>query len=156
MAQAVHLVCPRCDTTNRVPREKLDGGGKCGACGSPLFERRPLALDETRFAKHAEASDVPLLIDFWAAWCGPCRMMAPVFERAAAELEPDVRLVKVDTEAAPNLAAHFNIRSIPSLVLVHHGKEIARSAGAMPLPQLLAWVRQHARSLAGTLSGERS
>jgi thioredoxin 2 len=156
MAQVVHVVCPRCDTTNRVPREKLDRGGKCGACGNPLFERRPLALDESRFAKHAQASDVPLLIDFWAAWCGPCRMMAPVFERAAAELEPHVRLVKVDTEAAPNLAAHFNIRSIPTLLLVQHGKEIARSAGAMPLPELLAWARQHAGPLVEAPLGGRS
>jgi thioredoxin 2 len=153
MAEALHVVCPRCDTTNRVPRDKLDGGGKCGACGSPLFERRPLALDEPRFAKHAEVSDVPLLIDFWAAWCGPCRTMAPIFERAAAELEPGLRLVKVDTEAAPDLAARFNIRSIPSLVLVQHGKEIARSAGAMPLPQLLAWARLHSEPLIGALSG---
>jgi len=156
MAQAVHVVCPRCDTTNLMPSEKLDGGGKCGACGNPLFERRPLALDEARFAKHVQASDVPLLIDFWAEWCGPCRMMAPVFERAAAELEPHVRLVKVDTEAAPDLAAHFNIRSIPSLVLVQHGKEIARSAGAMPLPQLLAWARQHAGPLVEAPAGSRS
>jgi len=156
MAQAVHVVCPRCDTTNRVPQEKLDRGGKCGACGNPLFEGRPLPLDGPRFAKHAQASDIPLLIDFWAAWCGPCRMMAPVFERAAAELEPHLRLVKVDTEAAPDLAVRFNIRSIPSLVLVQHGREIARSAGAMPLPQLLAWARQHAEPLVEAPSGDRS
>jgi thioredoxin 2 len=107
-----------------------------------LFQGQSLALDAHRLAAHAERSDLPLLIDFWAAWCGPCQMMAPVFEQAAVQLEPNVRLGKVDTEAAPDLAARFGIRNIPTLVLIHHGREVGRSAGAMPLSALVGWVRQ--------------
>jgi thioredoxin 2 len=142
MSESLHVACPSCDTLNRMPRSRLGQAGKCGRCGSPLFQGKSLALDARRFAAHAERSDLPLLIDFWAAWCGPCQMMAPVFEQAAVQLEPNVRLGKVDTEAAPDLAARFGIRNIPTLVLIHHGREVGRSAGAMPLSALVGWVRQ--------------
>ena len=149
MPETLHVVCPHCDTTNRMPRERLAQGGKCGACHRLLFEGRPLALnDAARFDKHARQNDIPLLVDFWATWCGPCRMMAPIFEQAAARLEPDVRLVKVDSDAAPDLAARFSVRSIPTLLLIHHGREIARTAGTMPLEQLLAWTQQHVDKVA--------
>jgi len=144
MTSALHIVCPHCDSVNRVPRERLRDRAKCGTCHHPLYEGRPAALDKAaRFDKHAMYSDIPLLVDFWAAWCGPCRAMAPVFEQAATQLEPEVRLVKVDSDAVPDLLQRYGIQSIPTLMLVHRGREIARQSGAVPLARLLAWTREH-------------
>jgi thioredoxin 2 len=144
MTTALHIVCPHCDAINRLPRERLRERAKCGSCHRPLYEGRPAALDNVaRFDRHATNSDIPLLVDFLATWCGPCRAMAPIFEQAAPQLEPDVRLVKVDSDAVPELLRRFSIQSIPTLMLVHHGREIARKPGVMPLPQLLAWTREH-------------
>ena len=142
---ALHIVCPHCDAINRVPRERLGQRAKCGSCHRLLFEGKPAALDNAaRFDKHAKHSDIPLLVDFWAVWCGPCKAMAPIFEQAASQLEPEVRLVKVDADAVPELLQRFSVQAIPTMMLVHHGREIARKAGVMPLPQLLAWTREHA------------
>jgi thioredoxin 2 len=144
MADALHIVCPHCDAINRVPRERLREGGKCGSYHRPLFEKHPAALNSAaRFDKHAQRSDISLLVEFWASWCGPCRTMAPIFEQAATQLEPDVRLIKVDSDAVPELLQRYSIQSIPTLMLVHHGGEIARQSGVMPLAQLLAWTREH-------------
>jgi thioredoxin 2 len=144
MTSALHIVCPHCDAINRVPRERLRDGGKCGTCRLPLYEGRPVVLNSVaRFDKHARHSDIPLLVDFWTAWCGPCRAMAPIFERAATELEPEVRLIKVDSDAVPELLRRFSIQSLPTQMFVHRGREIARTSGLMPLPQLLAWTPEH-------------
>ena len=139
--QSTQIVCPHCDAINRVPQARLAERPRCGACHRPLFEARPLALDEARFARHLQHSGVPLLVDFWASWCGPCRTMAPEFEAAARELEPAMRLVKVSTEEAPRLASELGIASIPTLALFRDGREVARQAGAMPARRIVAWAR---------------
>jgi thioredoxin 2 len=136
-----HVVCPHCHTTNRVANADLVAAPTCGKCHQPLFTGHPLALDEAGFARHVSRSHLPVLVDFWAPWCGPCRQMAPQFEAAAKELEPHVRLVKVNTEEAPQLGAQLNIRSIPTLALFVGGREVARQPGAIGKADILRWVK---------------
>src|SRR5204862_6228009 len=140
--ESVHIVWPHCDTSNRVPRPRL-GGGRCGQCHQALFEGHPVALDTARFERHLAKSGVPLVVDFWASWCGPCRAMAPEFEKAAAAIEPEVRLVKINVEQEPALAQRFAIGGIPALVLALKERELARTAGARSAAQLADWARSH-------------
>ncbi len=147
MAESLLVACPTCNTLNRAPREKLAAGasGKCGNCGSPLFGGHPVALNAQSFETHAAKSDIPLVVDFWAPWCGPCKAMAPQFEQAAGHLEPTVRLAKVNTEDEQALAGRFGIQAIPTMILFKHGKEVARQSGAMNAAGIESWVQQALR-----------
>lgn len=141
MSDTLHIVCPHCIATNRIPSDRLADAPKCGKCHQALFSAHPIELTAATFSSHINHNDIPLLVDFWAPWCGPCKTMAPAFEQAAAQLEPRVRLAKVNTEAEQQLGAQLAIRSIPTLVLFHGGKEIARQPGAMGAADIVRWVQ---------------
>ena len=144
MSDALHLVCPHCNAVNRVPAARLGDAPTCGQCKQPLFVGQPLELDAASFDRHIGRNDIPVLVDFWAPWCGPCRMMAPAFAQAAGLLEPQFRLAKLDTEANQAIGARLGIRSIPTLALFRGGREIARQAGAMGAADIVRWARSHA------------
>jgi thioredoxin 2 len=140
MSVAKIVVCPHCHAPNRVPVARLEDGGNCGHCKQPLFVGAPLELDAASFDRHVGRSELPVVVDFWAPWCGPCRMMAPAFAQAAGELEPYYRLAKVNTEDEQALAARYGIRSIPTLAVFRDGREIGRQSGAMDKASLIRWI----------------
>ena len=142
----LHIVCPSCQAVNRIPSERLAQHPRCGKCKEALFTGHPLELTSRDFQQHIARNDIPVVVDFWAAWCGPCKMMAPAYAQAAVKLEPRVRLAKLNTEQEPGVAAQFNIRSIPTLILFKAGREIARQAGAMSAADIVRWISGHIES----------
>lgn len=138
----MHYTCPHCSAINRLPQSNFTQG-KCGQCKQALFTGAPVNLTSASFSRFLQKNDLPVIVDFWAGWCGPCQMMAPVFQQLAGQMQTMARFAKVDTEANQNLAASHNIRSLPSLVIYHQGKEIERLAGALPAAQLQQWLERH-------------
>lgn len=141
MSEAQHVVCPHCHTQNRLPAARLGDDPKCGRCHQALFDGHPVELNATAFDKHLRGSDLPLLVDFWAPWCGPCVSMAPQYEKAAKTLEPQFRVAKVNTEVEQSIGARFGIRSIPTLKLFHKGREVASKSGAMDAGGITRWAK---------------
>jgi len=143
MSEPSRILCPRCGALNRVPADRPAQAAHCGACHQALFTGQPLEVDEAGFERHAAEDSIPLLLDVWAPWCGPCRAMAPAFARAATALEPDVRLLKLNADTAPSVTARLRVRGIPAMFLMRQGRVLAQTAGAMDAGAITAWVRRY-------------
>jgi thioredoxin 2 len=143
MVDARQIVCPHCGGINRVPVARAADAAKCGHCHAGLFDGEPAEMGEAGFDRHVRLNDIPVLVDIWAPWCGPCRTMSPNFARAAATLEPAMRLLKLNADTAPAVSARLGVRSIPALFLLHKGAVLARTAGAMPTEAIIQWAREN-------------
>jgi thioredoxin 2 len=141
MSDLKHVVCPSCDAVNRIPADKFSARPSCGKCHRPLLDDHPVTLHAGNFQKHINRSDIPVVVDFWAPWCGPCKMMAPAFEQASTALSPGVRFAKLNTEDEQVIGSNLNIRSIPTMVIFKNGREVTRQSGAMSADDIQSWVR---------------
>jgi thioredoxin 2 len=139
---ALHIVCPLCQAANRLPESRMHDRPNCGACHQPLFSGQPISLTDENFQRHIDATDIPVLVDFWAPWCGPCKAMAPVLELAAHEMEPHMRIAKVNSDENPKTSVRYRICSIPTLILFKNGNEVKRTSGAMDLRELRHWINE--------------